>query len=29
VPLQGIAAYLRKPVKPDRLEEIIDQHCPG
>jgi CheY-like chemotaxis protein len=28
VPLQGIAAYLRKPVKPDRLVEIIDQHCP-
>jgi CheY-like chemotaxis protein len=27
VPLQGIAAYLRKPVKPDRLGEIIDQHC--
>ena len=27
VPLQGIAAYLRKPVKPDRLGENIDQHC--
>ena len=24
---KGIAAYLRKPVKPDRLGEIIDQHC--
>ena len=26
-PLDGIDAYLRKPVKVDRLIEIIDQHC--
>jgi CheY-like chemotaxis protein len=26
-PLVGIDAYLRKPVKVDRLIEIIDQHC--
>ena len=27
VPLEGVAAYLRKPVKPDRLVEIVDQYC--
>jgi two-component system chemotaxis response regulator CheY len=27
VPLKGVAAYLRKPVKPDRLVEIVDQYC--
>jgi CheY-like chemotaxis protein len=26
-PLVGIDAYLRKPVKVDRLIEIIEQHC--
>jgi CheY-like chemotaxis protein len=26
-PLVGIHAYLRKPVKVDRLIEVIDQHC--
>jgi CheY-like chemotaxis protein len=26
-PLEGVAAYLRKPVKPDRLVEIVDQYC--
>ena len=26
-PLVGIDAYLRKPVKVDRLIEVIDQHC--
>ena len=26
-PLVGIDAYLRNPVKVDRLIEVIDQHC--
>jgi CheY-like chemotaxis protein len=26
-PLEGIEAYLPKPVKVDRLIEVIDQHC--
>jgi CheY-like chemotaxis protein len=25
LPLEGVAAYLSKPVKPDRLVEILDQ----
>ena len=29
VPLEGIAAYLCKPVKVERLIEVIDQHCSG
>ena len=27
VPLEGIAAYLCKPMKVERLIEVIDQHC--
>jgi CheY-like chemotaxis protein len=26
-PLEGIDAYLRKPVSVDRLIDVIDQHC--
>jgi CheY-like chemotaxis protein len=26
-PLEGIEAYLRKPVDVDRLIDVIDQHC--
>jgi CheY-like chemotaxis protein len=29
VPLEGIDAYLRKPVKVERLIEVIDQHRSG
>jgi CheY-like chemotaxis protein len=29
VPLEGIDAYLCKPVKVERLIEVIDQHCSG
>jgi CheY-like chemotaxis protein len=29
VPLEGIDAYLCKPLKFERLIEVIDQHCSG
>ena len=26
LPLEGVAAYIKKPINPDRLIEIIDRH---